>query len=139
MKKAGRARGGALILAFLNLLAWVPLTLAFLLSRLGITPGWLALLWFINLVPGLLLSVQRDNWLSNLVPQGILGRYLGQRLAIKSAFYLGAFILLGFLLDQLGKANVTGFAVGFTIAIVVALVDFTVFTFMRENQSPVST
>jgi hypothetical protein len=135
IEKAGLAKRGAVILAFLNLLAWVPLALAFLLSRLGITSGWFALLWFINLVPGMLLSFQRDNWLSNLVPHGTLGRYLGQRLAIKSAFYLGAFFLLGYILDRSGKDNLAGFAVIFTIAIAVGLIDFIIFTFMSEKKN----
>jgi hypothetical protein len=135
IEKAGLAKRGAMILAFLNLLAWVPLALAFLLSRLGIAPGWFALLWFINLVPGLLLSFQRDNWLSNLIPHSTLGRYLGQRLAIKSAVYLGAFFLLGYLLDSFGKDNLAGFAVIFTIAIAVGLIDFVIFTFMSEKKT----
>lgn len=113
----------------------MPLTLAFFLSRLGIAPAWFALLWFINVVPGLLLSVQRDNWLSNIVPHGSLGRYLGQRLAIKSAFYLGAFCCLGYVLDSLGKENLAGFAVIFTIAIAVSLIDFIIFTFMSEKKT----
>jgi hypothetical protein len=135
IEKAGLAKRGAMILAFLNLLAWVPLTLAFFLSRLGISTGWFALLWFVNVVPGLLLSFQRDNWLSNIIPHGTLGRYLGQRLAIKSAFYLGAFFLLGYLLDSFGKDNLAGFAVVFTIAIAVSLIDFVIFTFMSEKKT----
>jgi hypothetical protein len=135
IEKAGLAKRGGMILAFLNLLAWVPLALAFFLSRLGITPGWYALLWFINVVPSLLLSFQRDNWLSNIVPHGTLGRYLGQRLAIKSAFYLGAFILLGLLLDSSGKDDLAGFAIIFTIAVGVALVDFIIFTFMSDKKT----
>ncbi len=135
IEKAGLAKRGAVILAFLNLCAWVPLALAFFLSRLGIAPAWFALLWFINLVPGLLLSVQRDNWLSNIVPHGSLGRYLGQRLAIKSAFYLGAFCCLGYVLDSLGKENLAGFTVIFTVAIAVALIDFIIFTFMSEKKT----
>jgi hypothetical protein len=135
IEKAGLAKRGAVILAFLNLCAWVPLALAFFLSRLGIAPAWFALLWFINLVPGLLLSVQRDNWLSNIVPHGSLGRYLGQRLAIKSAFYLGAFCFLGYVLDSLGKENLAGFTVIFTVAIAVALADFIIFTFMSQKKT----
>jgi MFS family permease len=86
-------------------------------------------------VPGLLLSFQRDNWLSNIIPHGTLGRYLGQRLAIKSAFYLGAFFLLGYLLDSFGKDSLAGFAIIFTIAIAVSLVDFIIFTFMSQKKT----
>jgi hypothetical protein len=134
IEKAGLARRGAIILAFLNLLAWVPLTVAFLLARLGISSTWFALLWFVNIVPGMLLSFQRDNWLSNLIPHGDLGRYLGQRLAIKSAFYLGAFFILGYILDKLGKDNLAGFGVIFSIAIAVGLIDFIIFTFMGNKK-----
>lgn len=134
IEKAGLAKRGAIILAFLNLLAWVPLTLAFLLTRWGISSGWFALLWFVNVVPGMLLSFQRDNWLSNIIPHGTLGRYLGQRLAIKSAFYLGAFFALGYILDKLGKDNLAGFAVIFTVAIAVGLIDFIIFTFMGSKK-----
>ncbi len=110
----------------------MPLILAFLLSQLGIAPVWFALLWLVNLMPGLLLTFQRDNWLSNLVPRSTLGRYLGQRLAIKSGFYLGAFFSLGYLLDRFGGKSLAAFALVFTLALVMALVDFIIFTHMYE-------
>ena len=132
IERLGLTRRGAVILAFLNLCAWVPLILAFLLSQLGIAPIWFALLWLINLMPGILLTFQRDNWLSNLVPRNTLGRYLGQRLAIKSAFYLGAFCFLGYLLDTFSGQSLVGFAFVFTMALVMSLVDFIIFTHMYE-------
>lgn len=132
IERLGLTRKGAVALAFLNLCAWVPLILAFLLTRLGITPGWFALLWLVNLMPALLLSVQRDNWLSSLVPRNTLGRYLGQRLAIRSAFYLGSFYLLGYLLDAFKGETSAGFIVIFSIAFLAAFVDFLIFTFMYE-------
>jgi MFS family permease len=139
IKKAGLGKRGAIILAFTNLLAWVPLTLAFLLTQLGITPGWFTVLWFINVGPGMLLSFHRDNWLSSIIPNATLGRYLGQRLAIKSAFYLGGFFVLGYILDKLGKDNLAGFAVIFTIALAVGLIDFIIFTFMSEKNTETTT
>lgn len=135
IEKAGMTRKGAIILSFLNVIVWVPLIIAFLLSRLGIAPAWFAIFWFVNLMPALLLSVQRDNWLSNLVPRSSLGRYLGQRLAIKSAFYLGSFILLGFLLDAFGDSGIAGFAFIFILAMGASLIDFVIFTFMTDSRS----
>jgi hypothetical protein len=141
IERIGKTKKGAVILAFLNLCAWVPLIIAFLLSPLGIQPIWYALLWVVNVMPGLLLTFQRDNWLFNLVPQEKLGRYLGQRLAIKSAFYLGAFCFLGFLLDSMGNSSLVNFGLVFAVAVAVALVDFVIFTFMhdpkeKENSPP---
>lgn len=134
VEKAGMTRRGAIILSFLNVIVWVPLIVAFLLSRLGIAPAWFAIFWFVNLMPALLLSVQRDNWLSNIVPRPSLGRYLGQRLAIKSAFYLGSFIMLGYLLDAFGDSGMAGFGFIFVLAMGASLVDFIIFTFMTDSR-----
>jgi hypothetical protein len=132
IEKMGLSKKGAVTLSFLNLIAWVPLILVFLFSGTGITPAWFAFMWLVNLMPGVLLSFQRDNWMSNLVPGRILGGYLGQRLAIKSAFYLGAFCLLGYMMDRWGGKNLAGFAFIFSLALVMSLVDYVIFTFMRE-------
>jgi hypothetical protein len=133
IERLGQTKRGAIILSFSNLVVWVPLIFAFLFSSMGITPVWLALLWLINVMPSILLSFQKDNWLSNVVPQNTLGRYLGQRLAIKSAFYLGAFVLLGYLLDTFGGKSLVSFGFLFIVALVMATVDFVIFTHMRDT------
>ncbi len=130
--RAGLARKGAVLLSFLSLCGWAPLALVFLVSGLGITPAWLALVWFVNLAPGLLLSVQRDNWLANIVPAATLNRYLGQRMAIKSAFYLSGFLTLGYIMDEV-PTGMGGFIIVCAIATGAALVDFLMFTFMKEQ------
>jgi MFS family permease len=131
LQRIGLSRKGAIILSFINFCAWVPLALVFLV--IGVTPVWFALFWFVNLVPTLLLSVQRDNWLTNLVPRNILGRYLGQRLSIKSVFYLSAFCLFGYMLDSFGENRLIGFAFTFIIAFLAAALDFVIFTFMHDT------
>lgn len=139
IERIGLTKKGAVTLAFLNICAWVPLIIAFFLSPLGIGPVWFALLWLVNVIPGIFLTFQRDNWLSNLVPSNKLGRYLGQRLAIKSAFYLGAFCFLGYLLDSMGgNEHLVNFAVVLTVALAVALVDFVIFTFMYDPKKQTS-
>jgi MFS family permease len=135
IERIGTGKRGALTLSALNLVAWVPLILMFLLMPQGIGPVWVTLLWLINVMPGMLLTFQRDNWLSNLVPRERLGRYLGQRLAIKSAFYLGAFCFLGYMLDSMGDTNLANFAYVFVISLIVALVDFVIFNFMHESRA----
>jgi hypothetical protein len=98
-------------------------------------PVWFAVMWLVNLVPGtILLDTQRDNWMSSLIPRNVMGRYLGQRLAIRSAFYLGAFCLLGFFLDSFEGRRLIGFAVIFTIAFIASFVDFLIFRSMRETR-----
>jgi hypothetical protein len=135
IERIGLTKRGAVILSFANTLAWIPLILAFLLGNLGITPMWLALLWLINVMPAILLSFQKDNWLSNVVPSSSLGRYLGQRLAIKSAFYLVAFIVLGYLLDAFKDGSLIGFAFIFILALIMSTADFITFTHMHEKKT----
>ena len=135
IERIGKGKRGALTFSALNFIAWVPLILMFFLMPQGIGPGWVTFLWLINVMPGMLLTFQRDNWLSNLVPKERLGRYLGQRLAIKSAFYLGAFCFLGYMLDSMGNTNLANFAYVFVISLVVALADFIIFNFMYESRA----
>ena len=132
IERIGKGKRGAMTLAALNFCAWIPLILMFFFAPRGIGLGWVAGLWLINVMPGMLLTFQRDNWLSNLVPQQRLGRYLGQRLAVKSACYLGAFCFLGYMLDSMGDTSLANFAVVFAIASGVSLVDFLIFNFMHE-------
>lgn len=64
----------------------------------------------------MLLSFQKDNWLSDIIPGRIQGKYLGQRLAIKSLFYLAAFFMFGYLMDSMGEKNLVSFGLVFLIA-----------------------
>jgi len=116
IEKIGVTKRGAIMFAVSNVLTWVPLVLVFFLAHMGIAPPWIAILWLINIMPGMLLSFQKDNWLSNSVPEQVLGKYLGKRLAIKSGFYLAAFFSFGYLMDSLGENNLSAFGLVFLIA-----------------------
>lgn len=116
IEKLGVTKKGSIVLAVSNILTWIPLVIVFLLSHLGITPTWVAILWLINIMPGMLLSFQKDNWLSDIIPGRIQGRYLGQRLAVKSLFYLAAFFLFGYLMDSMGEKNLLSFGLVFLVA-----------------------
>ena len=132
IEKLGLTKKGAMKLAFTNMLTWIPLVIAFMLSYLGVTPMWIAMLWLINIMPAMLVSFQKDNWLSNLVPDRSMGKYLGHRLAIKSGVYLAAFFALGYMMDKMGQNNLTSFGYVFLLAVVVTFIDFLIFTFMHD-------
>jgi hypothetical protein len=104
------------------MLTWIPLVIVFLFVKSGIAPAWVAVLWIINIMPGMLLSFQKDNWLSNIVPGQTMGKYLGQRLAVKSAFYLAAFFSFGFLMDSMGENNLMSFGLVFLVATVMTMI-----------------
>ena len=132
IEKIGLTKRGATTLAFTNMITWIPLVLVFLFSNLGITPVWIAILWLANIMPAMLVSFQKDNWLSNMVPDRTLGKYLGQRLAIKSGVYLAAFFTLGIMMDKLGEKELTSFGFVFILAVIMTFVDFVIFTFMHD-------
>jgi MFS family permease len=137
IERFGLTKKGALLLSFLNLCVWIPLISLFLVFRSALAPAWLVLVWLLNLFPAVLLSTQRDNWLSNLIPPNVMGRYLGQRLAIKSALYLGAFCLSGFLLDSFVGDDLTGFAIVFAIAFLAAFGNFLIYSFMGDPRTEI--
>lgn len=133
IERLGLTKQGALILALSNVVTWIPLIVYFALFNDKLSPYWFVLLWLLNLIPAVLLSSQRDNWMSSIVPKSIMGRYLGRRMAIKSAFYLGAFFLLGMLLDHTGGSAVSGFVSVFIIAFLAAFINFSIYWFMRDT------
>jgi hypothetical protein len=136
IEKIGLTKRGATILAFANIMTWVPLVIVFTLSQFGIAPVWVAVLWLLNIMPAMLLSFQKDNWLSNIVPGQVIGRYLGQRLAIKSGIYLAAFFAFGYLMDKMGQDNLSSFGVVFLAAMVMTFVYFFIFTRMYDSRKP---
>jgi len=136
IEKIGLTKRGAIILAFVNIMTWVPLVIVFTLSQFGIAPAWVAVLWLLNIIPAMLLSFQKDNWLSNIVPGQIMGRYLGQRLAIKSGIYLAAFFAFGYLMDAMGENNLANFGVVFVTAMIMTFVYFYIFTHMHDPKKP---
>ncbi len=132
IERIGLTKRGAVILALINVCVWIPLILSFLLFSNTVSPLGFVFLWLLNLVPAVLLSTQRDNWLSNMIPKDIMGRYLGRRMAIKSGFYLGSFCLFGYLLDSSANGAISGFCFIFFIAFLTAFLNFSIYWSMKD-------
>ncbi len=133
IEHVGLTKRGAVIIALMNVFVWVPLILSFLLFSNALSPLWFIFIWLLNLVPGVLLSTQRDNWLSNMIPKDRMGRYLGRRMAIKSGFYLGSFCLFGYMIDSSVNGEISGFYSVFVIAFLAAFLNFSIFWFMKDT------
>lgn len=132
IEKLGVTKRGSVILALSNMLTWMPLAVIFLLSQFNIAPALVAFLWLINIMPGMLLSFQKDNWLSNMVPQQVMGKYLGKRLAVKSGFYLAAFFAFGYLMDTVGENSLFSFGLVFIIATTATLIYSLIYSQMHD-------
>ncbi len=133
IERIGITKRGAVILALINVCVWIPLIVSFLLFPNTLSPLWFVFVWLLNQVPAVLLSTQRDNWLSNMIPKKIMGRYLGRRMAIKSGFYLGAFCFFGYLIDSSGHGEISGFYSVFMIALLAAFLNFGIFWSMKDT------
>jgi len=133
LQRIGLGKKGTVILSLINALAWVPLVIGFLVCRQNTLPYVIALLWLVNLVPATFLTIQVDNWLANIVPNSVLGSYLGKRQAIKSAFYLVALLSLGYLLDSSEGDVSKNFAFVFCSGLVGSLVVVAFLRRLRDN------
>ncbi len=132
IERLGLAKKGAVLLAGVNLLTWAPLAFLLFMPRPLLAPIWFAIIWLINIMPGILLSIQRDNWMSSIIPQGMMGRYLGQRMAIRSSFYLAAFCMSGYLLDSITGGTWNGFSAIFVMAFLAVAGYLTIYSFMND-------
>ncbi len=132
IERIGLAKKGAVLLAAINLMTWAPLAFLMFMPRPMLAPLCFAIIWLINIMPGILLSIQRDNWMSSIIPQGMMGRYLGQRMAIRSAFYLIAFCMSGYLLDSITGGTWDGFSAIFVMAFLSVAGYLTIYSFMND-------
>ncbi len=131
----GSRRKAIITLSLVDALCWLPL-IAILLFFKPVNPLWILLIWVLNMIPGLLYQPARSAWLADLVPASIQGRYFGLRSAISGAVYLGAFYIMGYVL-QLSKGQIlNGFAVVFLISFVAGLLCFGIYT-QIQNTNPV--
>jgi hypothetical protein len=103
-------RKTTMTIAIINTVTWLPIVILLLLFN-KLNTFLLIGFWVVNLVPSILVGPLRDNWMSNLIPSETTGRYLGWRSAIASAFYLGTFYLMGFILDSTKSGGYINYAI----------------------------
>ncbi len=134
--RLGSRRKAILMLSLIDALCWLPL-IAILLFFKPINPLWIIPCWVLNFIPGMLYQPARSAWLADLVPASIRGRYFGLRSAISGAVYLGAFYIMGYVL-QLSKGQIlNGFAIVFLISLVAGLLCFTIYTRIKYTSTVV--
>jgi len=102
------------ILAAISAGGWLPLVLLPLFIP-AIPVGVLVALWLMNAVPGLIILPLRDKWLSDIVPSGKIGRYLGLRQIISASMFISTFLMMGYLLDGAHRVLLPGFSFVFLI------------------------
>ena len=134
LRRIGLNRKGAVALSLVSAFVWIPLIVSLLWFRSNFPPAIFAVLWLVNLVPATMLAMQADHWLAGIIPKRTLGRYLGQRQAIRSVFYVAAFCLLGYFLDKFGGQDSAAFAFVSGVALIAALGNIAIFRSMKDSQ-----
>lgn len=134
LRRIGLSRKGILTLGIVNSLVWVPLILTLLWASANVSAAIFAVLWLVNLVPATLLAMQVDYWLAGIIPSGTLGRYLGQRQAVRSVFYIVVFCLLGYFLDRFSSQGTDMFLLVFIIALIAALGNTVIFRHIKDSR-----
>lgn len=124
-----------LLVALAGAVGWLPLIFVFML-HIQVTSYFILFLWVINIVPSMLVLPFRDNWMSEILPSGRMGRYLSLRSAISATFFLGAFYVMGHLLDVYNGRISAGYAIAFTAAFVASFISFIIYSAIR---TPVNT
>jgi hypothetical protein len=127
-----------LTIALINTLTWLPVVVV--LALFGKLNTYLLIwLWVVNLVPSILVGPLRDNWMSKLIPSEKMGQYLSWRSAISSAFYLGTFYLMGFILDTAKTSGYQSYAIVTAIALLASLASSIFYSKIRQPQSQTNT
>jgi len=130
LNSRGSLRRMVLIFSFLNILTWVPLILVLFFFG-NVAPIWLIGLWFISLLPTLLIGPLRDNWLAESVPAPNMGRYLSIRSAISGIMYLGVFYFMGYILSVSGGYIFKGYALVLFMAFTGSIACFVLYKVIR--------
>ena len=121
------------LMALVNAFTWIPIIFTFIFFK-HINPIMLIGLWILGIVPATLLGPLRDNWLANSVPSEKMGRYLSLRSIIGGIFYIAAFNIMGFTLNQTSKQiGVASVSKGFVIVLSVAFLASIASTFLYSS------
>ena len=103
----------------------------------------LVLLMTIFLIANLFISFaipSAQAWLLNITPEGIRGRYFGRRESIVLGTVTAITLLMGQILDkfeQIGQ-QFNGFVVLYSLVIILAVINLTIFSGIKEPKSEVS-
>ena len=136
--KTKGAKKTATVLAFANILTWIPVAVVFFFF-MPINPIWLAMFWLLNLIPSILIAPLRDSWLVDTVPQSSMRQYLGMRSAISAGTYLIAFCSMGYLLELSNGQALFSFAIVFTVGTLSALGSFFFYSRIKPNADSATT
>jgi len=133
----GSRKRAILILVLFDVLTLLP----FIVLPYFVTDGLVQIVLVfsvISLVPNIVVGPIWASWMTDLVPTGIRGRYLGWRSTVYGASELACFVMAAVVLNAFAKGDFAGFSIIFVFAAVSRLVAWIQFWKMHDVPMPVN-
>jgi MFS family permease len=136
VSRIGSRKRAVAWLVILDALSFIPFIIVPFVLKDHIAPVIL-LIYVISVVPGVAVNPIWASWITDLVPAGLRGRYLGFRSTLGGVSSLAAFIGSGLVLHYFEEEPFVGFAIIFGFATIARLVTFYIYLKMADVPSPV--
>jgi MFS family permease len=133
----GSRKRAILILVLFDVLTLLP----FIVLPYFVTDGLVQIVLVfsvISLVPNIVVGPIWASWMTDLVPAGIRGRYLGWRSTVYGASELACFVMAAIVLNAFAKGDFAGFSIIFIFAAISRLVAWIQFWKMHDVPMPVN-
>ncbi len=134
VRKIGSRRRSILVLVFVDVVTFLPFVILPFLVRDYLVQT-IFLFYILSVVPTIVVGPIWASWITDLVPVGVRGRYLGQRLTFMGASELACFIAAGVILNWFSGQVFVGFSIIFTFAALARLASW--FMYWKMNEVPI--
>lgn len=135
VRKIGSRRRSILVLVLIDVVTFLPFIFLPYLVRDYLVQT-IFLFYIISVVPTIVVGPIWASWMTDLVPVGVRGRYLGQRMTFMGASELGCFIAAGVVLNWFAGQIFIGFSIIFAFAAMARLASW--FMYRRMNDVPIA-
>ncbi|MCX8125839.1 MAG: hypothetical protein N3E40_01665, partial [Dehalococcoidia bacterium] len=131
VRKIGSRKRSILVLVLVDVITFLPFVFIPFVIRDYIVQA-VFLFYILSLVPTIVIGPIWASWITELVPVGVRGRYLGQRLTFMGVSELACFIAAGLVLNWFAGQVFVGFSIIFTFAAMARLVAWFMYWKMKD-------
>lgn len=134
VRKIGSRRRSILFLVSIDVVTFLPFVILPFLVRDYLVQT-IFLFYILSVVPSIVVGPIWASWITDLVPVGVRGRYLGQRLTFMGASELACFIAAGVILNWFSAQVFVGFSIIFSFAALARLASW--FMYWKMSDVPI--
>ncbi|MEW6142664.1 MAG: MFS transporter [Chloroflexota bacterium] len=135
VRKIGSRRHAILLIVLVDVVTFLPFIILPFLVRDYLVQT-IFLFYIISVVPTIVVGPIWASWITDLVPVGVRGRYMGRRMTFMGASELGCFIAAGVILNWFAGQVFVGFSIIFAFAAMARLASW--FMYRRMKDVPIA-